>query len=58
MKRIKLLSLGLILGLSGMVYATRAQGNAQAKGGDDCCAVVAACCLTHGSCCTARHARR
>ena len=58
MKRIKLLSLGLILGLAGFAYSTRAQGSQQAQGAASCCAVVAACCATHESCCTARHARK
>jgi len=58
MKRIKLLSLGLILGLAGFVYSVRAQESQQAQGAASCCAVVAACCATHESCCTARHARK
>ena len=56
MKRIKLLSLGLILGLAGFAYSARAQERQQAQGAASCCAVVAACCATHESCCTARHA--
>src|SRR5712664_2409986 len=55
MKRIKLLSLGLILGLAGFAYSARAQESQQAQGAASCCAVVAACCATHESCCTARH---
>ncbi len=58
MKRIKLLSLGLILGLAGFAYSARAQESQQAQGAANCCAVVAACCATHESCCTARHARK
>ncbi len=57
MKRIKLLSLVLILGLAGFAYSARAQ-ESQAQGAASCCAVVAACCATHESCCTARHARK
>lgn len=58
MKRVKLLSLGLILGLAGLIYTTRAQENTQAQGADSCCAVVAACCITHESCCANHHARQ
>ncbi len=42
MKRIKLLSLGLILGLAGFAYSVRAQESQQAPGAASCCAEIVA----------------
>lgn len=61
MKSIKILVIGLVLGLAGVVYAAGGTQNTpqscDMKAGADCCATHASCC-TGGSCCTAHIAKK
>lgn len=65
MKRIKVLALGLMLGVAGVVYAANSsniESRMQAATGASCCSHAGCCtgdsCNMGGSCCTAHVAQR
>ena len=65
MNRVKTLAIGLVLALTGVVYAagsnaqqTTPQACDMTKGAASCCTEGASCCTGGGSCCTAKFAKR